>query len=589
MRMRVLAAFAAAVLLSGCGSGDHQALDNPAPAQFGIPQHSVSVSDVGQSPRVSVSCMDFITLMCEIEWTGNEFSDDAIVYRSTVDDPSTATEIGRVWAEWPFFSDRTVARGTRYFYWVRFEDSGGKQSPLSPSASGCAVDFGQSCTPVVAAEPDRDPVDPRLPFQRVSGETPYQPLRQPRLVTEARQAPVYHDGVHLFVGVDQGRDALNDLETARADKRGSWTLRHASVSDGISAAQIAGYLRESAKVKRIEDGTPVVLRFTSPPVVRFGGAAATAADVDRLLRAVQIVNASLPMAWRMEMPSGVPEDAPDPKDGIYVEFLPASRFTGNSLGSAETAWFQDGTIPYATISINKGYRANDEDGALHVLIHELVHALGLGHVSSRFQSVMKPHLHSGSEDSPSILYPVDRAALRAVYGRMEAGDAYNDFGAWDDASTYLLGNGDHVAFGAVWRNGYAEPWAYGYLPDTDLGDNPRLFGTVRWSGLLLGFTPTAKSVTGNASLRVNMTDLTGSASFTRLESWRVGAVPGNAGLGTRWGDGSLYYGIAVTGNTFVQTGGDEGLVTGAFFGASHEGMGGVVHRDDLTAAFGGQR
>ena len=38
----------------------------------------------------------------------------------------------------------------------------------------------------------------------------------------------------------------------------------------------------------------------------------------------------------------------------------------------------------------------------------------------------------------------------------------------------------------------------------------------------------------------------------------------------------------------MQTGGDEGTVTGAFFGAVHEAMGGVLEREDLTAAFAGR-
>ena len=36
-------------------------------------------------------------------------------------------------------------------------------------------------------------------------------------------------------------------------------------------------------------------------------------------------------------------------------------------------------------------------------------------------------------------------------------------------------------------------------------------------------------------------------------------------------------------------GGDIGEVTGAFFGPRHEGMGGVLERHDLSAAFGGKR
>ena len=47
--------------------------------------------------------------------------------------------------------------------------------------------------------------------------------------------------------------------------------------------------------------------------------------------------------------------------------------------------------------------------------------------------------------------------------------------------------------------------------------------------------------------------------------------------------------VRVHGNTFMQTDGDGGIVTGVFFGEAHEAMGGTLERDDLTAAFGGKR
>ena len=139
------------------------------------------------------------------------------------------------------------------------------------------------------------------------------------------------------------------------------------------------------------------------------------------------------------------------------------------------------------------------------------------------------------------------------------------------------------------RNGYAEPWVYGYLPDSDLADNPALTGTATWTGALLGFTPNRAPVVGDARLSVGLDTLTGQADFTNLESWAVGQAPGEVGTGEIWGDGDLGYSIAVAGNTFRQTGGDAGILTGAFFGKLHEGMGGVLERDDLTAAFGGRR
>ncbi len=79
------------------------------------------------------------------------------------------------------------------------------------------------------------------------------------------------------------------------------------------------------------------------------------------------------------------------------------------------------------------------------------------------------------------------------------------------------------------------------------------------------------------------------ALYSRLEQWAAGAAPGNAGTGTMWEDGDLGYSIAVSGNTFKQTGGDTGSLTGIFTGQNHEGATGTLERSDLTAAFGASR
>lgn len=133
------------------------------------------------------------------------------------------------------------------------------------------------------------------------------------------------------------------------------------------------------------------------------------------------------------------------------------------------------------------------------------------------------------------------------------------------------------------------PWAFGSAPWTDLSDNPMLSGTATWSGRLRGFTPTLESVGGAAELAVELETLDGQLDFTGLEFWEANTTPGPVGTGTVWGDGDLRYLLNVRGNTFVQTGGDPGTVTGAFFGARHEAMGGVLKRTDLTADFGGAR
>ena len=146
-----------------------------------------------------------------------------------------------------------------------------------------------------------------------------------------------------------------------------------------------------------------------------------------------------------------------------------------------------------------------------------------------------------------------------------------------------------AAFGVALRNGLARPWASGPAPLAALENNSALFGTVSWNGALLGLTPSAETVAGRARLAVELSTLDGQLEFTGLERWGEMAAPGEAGSATRWGAGDLEYAVEVRGNSFHRTGGDDGEVAGAFFGAAHEVMGGVLERSDVTAGFGGTR
>ena len=137
------------------------------------------------------------------------------------------------------------------------------------------------------------------------------------------------------------------------------------------------------------------------------------------------------------------------------------------------------------------------------------------------------------------------------------------------------------------RNGIAEPWAHGYLPPRDLGENTALSGTVTWIGTLLGFTPEAAAVSGDAQIAVDLSLMTGVATFTGLEEWA--GAPGAPGNGTMWATGELSYSIVAKGKTFRETGGDDGTLTGIFTGAAHEGAAGTLEREDFTAAFGASR
>ena len=240
-----------------------------------------------------------------------------------------------------------------------------------------------------------------------------------------------------------------------------------------------------------------------------------------------------------------------------------------------------------------------EQSVTTILVHELLHALGMtGHANPvRFpNSIIKAKIDYDSVMG-HVMYPVDREALQAAYSVLEPGASpeqiAEDLGPWDDTSIHLRGDIEfprgHVAFGVASRNGLAQPWAFGPTPLTDLADNPVLSGTATWSGRLLGFTPAVEAVGGAAGLAVELETLDGRLDFTNLEYWRANTAPGEIDTGTMWGDGDLQYLLNVRGNTFVQAGGDAGTATGAFFGARHEAMGGVLERTDLTAGFGGTR
>ena len=227
----------------------------------------------------------------------------------------------------------------------------------------------------------------------------------------------------------------------------------------------------------------------------------------------------------------------------------------------------------------------------------LLRALGLLH---RVDSADFPDSFLRDTPRPRLrhLPGIDGDALFAAYDRLAPGTLPEDLspeslGPWDDTSFHLRGEldfaGGEAAFGVAFRNGLARPWATGTAPLSELANNSALFGTATWNGALLGVTPAAETVAGDARLAVELATLEGELAFSSLEYWGVKQAPGEAGAGTTWGDGDLEYSVEIHGNAFHRTGGDDGEVVGAFFGAAHEAMGGVLERSDLAAGFGGVR
>ena len=425
-------------------------------------------------------------------------------------------------------------------------------------------------------------------------------LPTPR-IADAAHMPAYHDHrgsrPRQFVGVDQG-DIGSLPRTGDYD---GVEIRFGTLADGAGKQAVSSYLSQAAQVP---------IRWDRSPVVTYSGHA-TDKDFARLVRAVQLVNTALPDGRKMRIASSSPRA--NPENGIHVEFVLERDFSYPEAWGIATAHWQGNTITHSNVLINEAYAVTPRDetssfgpafdpptwgfeqvnrqGTI-VLAHELIHALGMtDHVSAGTDSIMRlGDIYAPQADQPlSLLYELDREALRALYGAFGDGDTLADFGPWASTALHFHGNGPHAGFGVALRNGYAEPWAYGYRPDSDFAANGALSGNATWNGVLLGLTPGAAAVAGNAAISVNMASMIGSAGFTNLETWGADVAPGAEGTGTTWGDGDLRYSIAVRGNAFRETGGDAGRLTGIFTGAGHEGAAGTLERSDLTAAFGASR
>ena len=462
----------------------------------------------------------------------------------------------------------------------------------------------------------------RLPF-------PYMPSGHFRIAglpalsaADARHMPIYRDGERLFVGVDQGSryiDTFTISDTGSPDfsihrierdlaaalpvvgERGNVEIRHGRIADGVGEEVVAAYLADAS--------AGLVQRYNTPPEVRIIGDTSPV-DVGRIILAIQLANTALPDDAKLSIGAVLPDfslrhnvgqngsyyiSGEEPDHGIDIEFVRAGEYRRGRNSAAVTWGLPLGRFAYIQINMGANSYSRDHE-AITLLAHEIMHALGVDdHVSSEFATIMEGtgaihHVEQNGVDKPlSLLYPVDREALQALYGRLEPGDDPADFGPWTASTLRIDGNGPHANFGVALRNGYAEPWAYGHLPDMDLAHNRALSGSATWTGTLLGFTPAAAPVAGDAEVGVNLRTMAGHADFANLETWAAHAAPGEVGTGTQWHDGDLAYVIAVRGNTFRETGGDDGRLTGIFTGRQHQGAAGTLERSDLTAAFGASR
>ena len=367
----------------------------------------------------------------------------------------------------------------------------------------------------------------------------------------------------------------------------------------------------------------------------------------RLTRdAARIVNAALPFTQRLKLQfvdRPVTEELAEyyyniGLDNFFVRFVPRSdpwwsgaerdeigrtrvlkRVVYSEQRQRREVGYGEGALR-ADVLINPDAIASFSDREItYFLVHELLHAVGLmSHTDpERFDSTLSETYVRGTEPR-SLIHPIDREGLLAAYSRFEAGTldemmTPESLGPWTDTSFHLRGDlglpsGD-VAFGVAFRNGLPQPWAFGPTPATDLAGNAALSGTATWTGALVGVTPAGDAVTGDSALSVYLSrvrttgHLEGPEGTLRFTDIRFDD-------GASWGDSDLRYSIGVSGNRFYRSsssfvrygpadpyeaphyrasGEDFGVVTGVFFGNAHEGMGGVLERHDLSAAFGGKQ
>ena len=439
------------------------------------------------------------------------------------------------------------------------------------------------------------------------------PPLPPQGVQHARQAPIVDLDGTLHVGADVAAPAAALSQGLRA--RGISTS-NGYVNDGVGADTLIAYLEEDASVGEYNRRGHLQRFGNDPPTVLLASGT-TAAHRDEVVRAVQLINASLPRGWQLQMSHAPAPALTDERvfvDGaILIHFLPYDEWPqatrdalvgreSKPVGVAPRRSQSTGEFTAAFVFVEHT-RTTGED-RLDTIVHEIIHTLGRNHpTASRFpETIMRVDhpetgLATGSTGVPGhILHPLDREALLAVYGWLDPGDApasiAGELGPWASTSYHIRGDIEDMAgaaFGVAYRNGLSQPWATGPTPWTNLVDNPVLSGSARWEGALMGFDfYTGYHVGSAADLAIDLASLDGVLDFTGMTAWASGDLVGSD-TGVMWGDGDLAYTVGVRGNTFVQTGGDEGIVTGAFFGAQHEGAGGTLLRDDLSGAFGATR
>ena len=201
---------------------------------------------------------------------------------------------------------------------------------------------------------------------------------------------------------------------------------------------------EETLTEFLQDAIPDrVTRWTQSPTLRIAGEA-TSQERRIVKESVENINSALPDEYDIVTKVDAPALSEIVPEGeIYIEFAPGSEWighSGNAVGWADTKK-EGGQIvsSHVWIQENRVHLGFCDESLSYLVAHELLHALGLDHVSGMWQwrSVM---VASGASavpacfgtDANGVPYPeriekmgvpsqIDRDALRATYS-LENGD-----------------------------------------------------------------------------------------------------------------------------------------------------------------------
>ena len=284
------------------------------------------------------------------------------------------------------------------------------------------------------------------------------PLQQPHhagqapIVKVKDSADVERDLWHVGADVQPSFSALPRVALTDDEDMSHGTAEeyYGTETDGVSRTRLLAYLQVEAS-----DVTDGLIRWDEPPVIRIIEGA-SAEQIDAAVRAVQLINESLPSAWQLTMETTLEdstERTPD-EDEILIRFAPREEWgfpPTEPCMAARTVGCTDNNVSTETRGKRVGSsihidRTREFDPLMPGLIaHELLHSLGREHPDPTLypDSIMRS---SGHPNGRFALYPLDRDALYVVYDRLESGASASgiatSLGAWEQTATHVAGSID---------------------------------------------------------------------------------------------------------------------------------------------------